>query len=164
VVRADFSIDGTVVYSDVQVSDHFHYGGVNGHGVGRLDTTTLTNGQHIFRMTVFDTRGQSGFAEATATVANVGDGGTGGGTATGGGTGGGHNHGGGGGGDGGGAAGGGSGGGDGGGVGGGGGGAGGGGTEHVEGRCGCTSGADGAMLWLALMLGARWRRLNRTLT
>ncbi len=79
VVRAEFFVDGNLVYTDAIVSDHFHYGGVNGHTRERYDTRTLLDGPHTFRMTVYDARGQSGFSEATITVANTGlpvDGGT----------------------------------------------------------------------------------------
>jgi|CXWL01.1.fsa_nt_gi glucose/arabinose dehydrogenase len=93
-VRAEFFVDGALVYTDTIVSDHFHYGGVNGHTSERYDTRQLIDGPHTFRMTVYDARGQSGSSEAAVTIANAGvatDAGTGGGTGGSPGTGGGAN-------------------------------------------------------------------------
>jgi len=141
VVRAQFLVDGNVVYTDEQVSDHFHYGGVNGHTSMRFDTRTLMDGQRVFRMTVFDSRGQTASAQATVTVAN---GGVDAGSGTAGGAGGGS-----------GAAGSGAAGGDE--V----GGAGGGGTGMVGGICTCASGDVSAAVWLvALLLRRRRTRLD----
>ncbi|MBL8956230.1 MAG: PQQ-dependent sugar dehydrogenase [Myxococcaceae bacterium] len=72
VVRAEFLVDGNVVFDDVQTGDHFHYGGVNGHTSMRFDTRALSDGPHLFRMVAYDTRGQTGAQQAMVTVANAG--------------------------------------------------------------------------------------------
>ena len=71
-VRAEFFVDGTRVYSDTAADGHFHYGGVNGHSLERYATTQLTDGTHVFRMTVYDARDQAGSAEVMVTVNNSG--------------------------------------------------------------------------------------------
>ncbi len=65
-VRAEFSIDGGAPYVDPSAGGHYHMGG--GHGA--WNTTLLSDGPHVLRMTVFDASGASGFMEITVTVAN----------------------------------------------------------------------------------------------
>jgi glucose/arabinose dehydrogenase len=67
-VRAEFYVDGVLKYSDVNTSNHYHIGGDH----LRWDTTTLTNGTHLLRMTVYDGGGQNGSHEVTVTVNNAG--------------------------------------------------------------------------------------------
>ncbi|MFZ5472134.1 MAG: PQQ-dependent sugar dehydrogenase [Myxococcota bacterium] len=75
-VRAEFFVDDVMVYVDATPGDHYHYGGTNGHTLERFDTTTLANGPHVFRMTVYDAKNQSGSMQAVAVVDNpIGDGG-----------------------------------------------------------------------------------------
>lgn len=64
-VRADFLVDGEVVYTDV-ASGHFHVGGSH----LQWDTRTLTNGTHTLTLRVFDAAGQSDDASVTVTVDN----------------------------------------------------------------------------------------------
>lgn len=67
-VQAEFRVDGTLQYLDTSAGNHFHFGGAHNH----WDTTGLANGPHTVRMTVFDTAGQQGFAEAAIVVDNPG--------------------------------------------------------------------------------------------
>ena len=48
--RAEFFVDGVLVYTDTTAGGHYHVGG--GHGL--WDTTTLADGPHTLRMTVYD--------------------------------------------------------------------------------------------------------------
>ena len=67
-VRAEFRIDGVLKYTDTHAGGHYH---INGdHGL--WDTTQLSNGTHILRMTVYDGGGLSGSHEITVTVDNTG--------------------------------------------------------------------------------------------
>jgi len=82
-MRAEFYVDGTLGFADVQGSGHYHYGGEH----NRWDTSSLRAGGHMVRMVVYDTRGQSATAEVKVCVGNVPcalvvptDGGTDGGT------------------------------------------------------------------------------------
>jgi MYXO-CTERM domain-containing protein len=65
-VRADFSIDGVLGYTDINSAGHYHFGGSH----VQWDTTQYADGAHTVRMTVYDTSGQSCFAEVDVTVAN----------------------------------------------------------------------------------------------
>ncbi|HLF92100.1 MAG TPA: hypothetical protein VJB14_01455, partial [Planctomycetota bacterium] len=67
-VRAEFFIDTfvTPVYVDTTPGGHYHIGG--GHAL--WDTTTLSNGTHVLRMTVVDSGGLSGSHQITVTVNN----------------------------------------------------------------------------------------------
>lgn len=71
-VRAEFFVDGTLIYTD-NASGHFHVGGAH----QRWDTTALINGPHTLRMRVFDSAGNSDDVEVTVTVDNAGGGGGG---------------------------------------------------------------------------------------
>jgi hypothetical protein len=128
-VRAEFSVDGTLAYTDMAAGNHFHLGGAH----NQWDTTTLSDGMHVLRMTVFDARGQSGFAEVSFTVSNGSGAGGGSGGSGGSGVGGGSTSG--------------TGGGD-----------GTGGSGEVRGQCGCGAGAAGPLLLLALVLVRRRSR------
>jgi glucose/arabinose dehydrogenase len=66
VVRADFYVDGVRKYTDINSSGHYHYGGDH----NMWNTTTLSNGTHILRMTVFDNSGLSATHQITVTVSN----------------------------------------------------------------------------------------------
>jgi glucose/arabinose dehydrogenase len=70
--RAEFSVDGVLKYTDPYNAavGHFHYGGDH----ARWDTTSLTDGPHKVRMTVFDTGGLSGSHEVDIVVSNGGSG------------------------------------------------------------------------------------------
>jgi len=48
--RAEFYVDGTLIYTDTGTSGHYHVGG----GHASWNTTTLANGPHVLRMVVFD--------------------------------------------------------------------------------------------------------------
>lgn len=63
---AEFRIDGVLAYTDTTPGGHYHIGG--SHNL--FNTTLLPNGPHTLRMTVYDTIGQSGFAEVNVTVDN----------------------------------------------------------------------------------------------
>ena len=67
--RAEFFIDDftTPVYVDRTSGGHFHIGGGHAH----WDTTTLSNGPHELRMTVYDSGGLSGSHQITVTVSNT---------------------------------------------------------------------------------------------
>ena len=69
-VRAEFFVDGVLIYNDVNSGNHFHAGGAH----GLWDTTTLSDGPHTLRMRVFDTAGNVGDAQVTVTVNNTGGG------------------------------------------------------------------------------------------
>jgi VCBS repeat-containing protein len=66
VVRAEFYVDGVTEYTDVNSSGHYHYGGDH----NMWDTTTLSNGIHTLRMTVYDNSGLSADHQITVTVSN----------------------------------------------------------------------------------------------
>jgi hypothetical protein len=66
-VRAEFYVDGVLQYNDVNSTGHYHIGGDH----LRWNTTTLSNGTHTLRMTVYDAGGQSGSHEITVTVSNT---------------------------------------------------------------------------------------------
>jgi len=65
-VKAEFYIDGVLVYTDPGDEGHFHLGG--GHNL--FDTTLWPNGPHTLRMRVTDTAGQTGFADVQVLFAN----------------------------------------------------------------------------------------------
>ena len=67
-VRAEFLVDGMLRQTDTNNSGHYHYGG--GHNL--FDTTIVPDGNHRLRMMVYDTRGQTCFAEANVMVQNAG--------------------------------------------------------------------------------------------
>lgn len=69
--RAEFSVDGVLIYNDVNSGNHFHAGGAH----QMWNTTTLTDGPHTVRMRVFDTAGNFGDAQVSVTVSNGGGGG-----------------------------------------------------------------------------------------
>jgi hypothetical protein len=61
----DFAVDGTVRWS--QKSAPYLYGGVS----GGLDTTKLSNGSHVLKVTAYGAKGvQSGTSQVTVTVSN----------------------------------------------------------------------------------------------
>jgi len=62
-VRAEFRIDGNLVYTDSSPGGHYHLGGDH----GMWDTTTLSSGSHVLRMTVYDNGGLSGSHEIVVT-------------------------------------------------------------------------------------------------
>ncbi len=64
--QAEFSIDGVLVYTDVNNGGHYHIGGTH----LLWNTTLLSNGAHTLRMTVTDTAGQIGSIEIEVIVAN----------------------------------------------------------------------------------------------
>jgi glucose/arabinose dehydrogenase len=67
--RAEFFVDDltTPVYVDRTAGGHYHVGG--GHAL--WDTTTLSNGPHVLRMTVVDDGGLRGSHQITITVSNA---------------------------------------------------------------------------------------------
>jgi glucose/arabinose dehydrogenase len=65
-VKAEFYVDGVLKYTDVNTSGHYHYGGDH----LRWDTTTLGNGTHTLRMTVYDADGLKGSHEVSVVVNN----------------------------------------------------------------------------------------------
>jgi glucose/arabinose dehydrogenase len=65
-VKAEFLVDGVLKYTDVNSTNHYHYGG----GHNRWDTTALPNGTHRLRMVVHDGQGLTGSHEITVTVDN----------------------------------------------------------------------------------------------
>ena len=69
--RAEFSVDGALIYTDPYdpAVGHFHVGGAH----ARWDTTRLSNGPHVLRMTVYDDSSPplSGSHEVTVTVDNT---------------------------------------------------------------------------------------------
>jgi glucose/arabinose dehydrogenase len=70
IVRGEFYVDGVLVYTDpnpgTESGWHPHYGGDH----NRWDTTTLADGVHVLRLTVYDSGGLSGSHEITVTVRN----------------------------------------------------------------------------------------------
>ncbi|MGH2687807.1 MAG: hypothetical protein ACRDKW_03230 [Actinomycetota bacterium] len=66
--RAEFFVDDLVtpVYVDTTPGGHYHVGG--GHAL--WDTTALSDGPHVLRMTVYDSGGLSGSHQITVTVSN----------------------------------------------------------------------------------------------
>lgn len=70
IVRAEFHVDGVLVYTDPNPGTdsgwHPHYGG--DHNL--WDTTSLSDGVHVLRLTVYDSGGLSGSHEITVTVRN----------------------------------------------------------------------------------------------
>jgi glucose/arabinose dehydrogenase len=75
-VRAEFFVDGVLIYTDTNTANHYHVQGAH----SLWDTTTLSNGPHTLRMRVYDTAGNSDDAEVTVTVDNRPGGGGGGGS------------------------------------------------------------------------------------
>jgi len=67
-VKAEFYVDGVLKYTDTTPGGHYHINGDH----GRWDTTTLSNGSHTLRMTVYDGGGLSGSHQITVTVDNSG--------------------------------------------------------------------------------------------
>ncbi len=67
-VKAEFFVDGVLVYTDVNNGNHFHFGGAH----GLFDTAQFTTGSHLFRIRVTDTKGQSGETEVRATIGSGG--------------------------------------------------------------------------------------------
>ncbi|MCY1035941.1 PQQ-dependent sugar dehydrogenase [Corallococcus sp. BB11-1] len=65
--RAEFYVDGTVLYSDVRNDTHFHFGGEH----NRWDTTGLSPGLHTVRFVVVDTAGAQGEAQVTVCVGDA---------------------------------------------------------------------------------------------
>ncbi|MBI3183407.1 MAG: PQQ-dependent sugar dehydrogenase [Myxococcales bacterium] len=65
-VKAEFSVDGAVAYTDTNTTGRYRYGGA----YSAWDTTKLPEGAHTLRMTVYDTAGQTGFAEVSVVVKN----------------------------------------------------------------------------------------------
>ncbi len=65
-VRGEFYIDGQLRYTDNTVGGHYHIGGTH----NQWDTTQLSNGAHVVRLTVFDSAGQSASVERNVIVAN----------------------------------------------------------------------------------------------
>ncbi|MBI3857520.1 MAG: PQQ-dependent sugar dehydrogenase [Planctomycetes bacterium] len=74
--KADFYIDGNLLSTDTNASGHYHYGGAGHNG---WDTTGLSNGTHLLRMTVTDNGGKTGSHEVAVIVQNGVPGGGGGG-------------------------------------------------------------------------------------
>lgn len=70
IVRAEFYVDGDLKYTDTNPGTdpgwHPHYGG--DHNL--WDTTSLSDGVHVLRLTVYDSGGLSGSHEITVTVRN----------------------------------------------------------------------------------------------
>jgi len=68
--KAEFYVDGVLKYTDPYdpAMGHFHYGSRH----GGWDTTTLGDGTHTLRMTVYDTGGLTGSHQITVTVNNAG--------------------------------------------------------------------------------------------
>ncbi|MFO1048267.1 MAG: PQQ-dependent sugar dehydrogenase [Geminicoccaceae bacterium] len=65
-VRAQFEIDGKVRYTDINTASHYHIGGDH----NRWNTTSLSNGEHLLRLRVFDAEGRSGSASVRVIVDN----------------------------------------------------------------------------------------------
>jgi hypothetical protein len=68
-VKAEFYVNGVLVYTDPGDAGHFHLGG--GHNL--FDTTLWPNGPHTLRMRVTDTAGQTGFSDVQVFFANGAD-------------------------------------------------------------------------------------------
>lgn len=64
--RAEFFVDGIRIYTDVNNASHYHTGGDH----NRWDTTRLSNGTHVLRLTVFDDQGLAGSHEVRVRVEN----------------------------------------------------------------------------------------------
>jgi glucose/arabinose dehydrogenase len=64
--KAEFYVDGVLKYTDVNTTGHYHIGGDH----LRWDTTTLGNGPHTLRLTVYDGDNLKGSHEITVTVNN----------------------------------------------------------------------------------------------
>lgn len=67
IVRAEFSIDGTLAYAETSTLGRYNYNG----GANRFDTTALSNGPHALRLTLVDTAGQRASAEVNIVVRNA---------------------------------------------------------------------------------------------
>jgi glucose/arabinose dehydrogenase len=65
-VKAEFYVDGVLKYTDVNTAGHYHYGGDH----LRWDTTTIGNGPHTLRLTVYDGDGLKGSHEISVVVNN----------------------------------------------------------------------------------------------
>ena len=66
VVRAEFLVDGTLRYTDVNRFGHYHFGGDH----NMWNTETLSNGQHVVTMRVVDEEGRSGSHSLRVNVSN----------------------------------------------------------------------------------------------
>ena len=66
VVGAEFLVDGILRYTDVDSVGHYRFGG--DHNL--WNTTTLSNGQHVIMMRVFDNQGRSGSHSVSVNVSN----------------------------------------------------------------------------------------------
>ncbi len=64
--KAEFYVDGQLVYTDANRDAHYHCGGAH----NRFDTTAFSNGPHVVKMVVTDDAGQTGEATAQITIAN----------------------------------------------------------------------------------------------
>ena len=64
--RAEFFVDGVRIYTDANNSSHYHSGGDH----NRWDTTRLSDGNHVLRMTVYDDQGLAGSHEVKIRVDN----------------------------------------------------------------------------------------------
>jgi glucose/arabinose dehydrogenase len=65
-VRAQFVVDGTISYTDVNSSGHYHIGGAH----NLWDTTRLSNGAHLISLRVFDAQGRWGSHAIKVNVRN----------------------------------------------------------------------------------------------
>jgi glucose/arabinose dehydrogenase len=65
-IKAEFYIDNQLAYTDINDQEHYH---INGAHL-LWDTTRLSNGSHLMRMTVYDTAGHSASCEVSANVSN----------------------------------------------------------------------------------------------
>lgn len=67
VVRAEFSIDGALAYSETSTRGRYNFEG----GANRFDTTALSNGPHALTLAVVDTAGQRASATVNVVVQNA---------------------------------------------------------------------------------------------
>jgi len=65
-VRGEFYVNNVLAYTDNTPGGHYHIGGAH----NLFDTTVLSNGAHVVRMTVVDTAGQTASIERNIIVAN----------------------------------------------------------------------------------------------
>ncbi|MEI6083193.1 MAG: PQQ-dependent sugar dehydrogenase [Verrucomicrobiota bacterium] len=66
-VKAEFYVDNILGYTDVNTAGHYHFGGEH----LMWDTTLYSNGPHVVKMMVYDTKGQTSFQTRNVTVANA---------------------------------------------------------------------------------------------
>jgi len=66
--RGEFYVNNVLAYTDNTPGGHYHIGGAH----NLFDTTGLSNGAHVVRMTVVDTAGQTASLERNIIVANGG--------------------------------------------------------------------------------------------